>query len=94
MEANLTRYDIWAEGDRHESELIVEQSESGEWVKFADVKESLSKSHNTGSPKLPTLAEVEMEVQRKIWRDGLINTSFDITELVYNFIGRQLRASA
>ena len=49
MDANLTRYDIWVEGDSHESELIVEESESGEWVKFADIKESLSKSHNKQS---------------------------------------------
>jgi len=49
MEANLTRYDIWVEGDCHESELVVEKSESGEWVKFADAKESLSKSRNSKS---------------------------------------------
>ena len=52
MDANLTRYDIWVEGDSHESELIVEESESGEWVKFADIKESLSKSHNKQSTPL------------------------------------------
>jgi len=51
MEANLTRYTCFLRDDGHSIAALMVPSDTGEYVKFADIKESLSKSHNTGSPK-------------------------------------------
>ena len=39
----MKRYNIWAEGDPHESELIIEENRLGKWVKFADLKDIKSR---------------------------------------------------
>jgi len=44
--SNLTRYFIFAEGDPHESELVVVADKSGEWVKFDDIKGLLNSTPN------------------------------------------------
>jgi hypothetical protein len=49
-------------------------------------------STNKPMPKLPTLAECQTEVQSQIWGGGFKGTSSNITEIVYNFISRQLSA--
>jgi hypothetical protein len=38
----IDRYSIYAEGDPHESELIITADDTGEWVKFDDINEYLS----------------------------------------------------
>ncbi len=51
-------------------------------------------STNTGmlvSPKLPTLAECQAHVQRELWGSHAIASSVTTTELVYDFISRQLQ---
>jgi hypothetical protein len=58
-------------------------------LKFA---EALKPSHNKPMPKLPTLAECQTEIQSQIWGGGFKGTSSNITEIVYNFICRQLSA--
>jgi hypothetical protein len=58
------------------------------------VVEARTTANNTGSPKLPTLAECQAHVQSELWsRPGAIST-ITTTECVYNFICRQLRAGA
>ena len=47
---------------------------------------------NKPMPKLPTLAECQNEVQSCVWGGGFKGTSSNITEIVYNFISRQLSA--
>jgi hypothetical protein len=37
----IDMYDIYAEGDPHESSLVVERSEHGEWMKREDVAMAL-----------------------------------------------------
>jgi hypothetical protein len=49
MEANLTRYTCFLRDDGHSIAALMVPSDTGEYVKFADVKESLSKSHNKQS---------------------------------------------
>ena len=57
-----------------------------------NVSEALNSSHNKPMPKLPTLAECQTEVQSRVWGGGFVGTSSNITEIVYNFISRQLSA--
>jgi hypothetical protein len=53
MEANLTRYTCFLRDDGHSIAALMVPSDTGEYVKFADVKESLSKSHNKQSTPCP-----------------------------------------
>ena len=39
----MKRYNIWAEGDTHESELVIEEYSLGKWVKFEDLKDIKSR---------------------------------------------------
>jgi hypothetical protein len=63
--------------------------------KLADTAEALKPSHNTGSPKLPSLEECleEFGVNHELWSDGQRLTHSYVTK-VYEFIARQLRAGA
>ena len=50
MDANLTKYDCETEGSNYTGCYgVMRQSDDGEYVKFADVKGPLSKSHNSAS---------------------------------------------
>jgi hypothetical protein len=52
-------------------------------------------THNTGSPKLPTLVEVQNYVEmHHPWAPVVEEREGDLIELVYDFICRQLLASA
>jgi hypothetical protein len=51
METNLTRYTCFLRDDGHSIAALMVPSDTGEYVKFADVKESLSTSHNKPSTK-------------------------------------------
>ena len=50
------------------------------------------KSYNTGIPKLPSLEECHREVQSHVWGGKFVAKSSNITEIVYEFIVRQLQA--
>ena len=57
-----------------------------------DNEESPVTSTNKPMPKLPTLEEVQKEVQSIVWGGGFLGTSSNITEIVYKFICRKLSA--
>lgn len=58
---------------------------------IADVQKT---SHNTGSPKLPTLVEVKAHVQGKMQVAIYECIGSHVIEWVYDYICRQLRAGA
>jgi hypothetical protein len=70
---------------------------SGTGVRCMDVapipEEAPSASANTGSPKLPTLEECTKEAQAFALYD-LTYREYGVVRTVYDFICRQLRASA
>jgi len=49
MDVNLTRYDYKVTSDMYGTHARMEECDDGEFVKFEDVKESLSTSPNTAS---------------------------------------------
>lgn len=54
----------------------------------------LGTTPNTGSPKLPTLVEVQAAAQREMWKGSFDGRSMSIVKATYDYICRQLRASA
>jgi hypothetical protein len=96
MARQIQRYEIGPAIISNEAVAVVRLSDSGEWVLWSDVAPILAEvdkpAHNTGSPKLPTLAECQAHVQREMWGSHMLANSTSITERVYDFICRQLSA--
>jgi hypothetical protein len=57
MDANLTRYEYRVTHDACGTYARMEECDDGEFVKFADVVESLSTSHNKPSAEIAALAD-------------------------------------
>ena len=94
---NLTRYDLANSCDSGCKCHMMEQPE-GVYVKFYDIEKILT-AHNTGSPKLPLFEEIWNTLKHEIYNpsDNLGGVEYLIkgqAERVYEFIERQLRASA
>ena len=75
-----------------ECRLIKRQLHAWQLIRAA-LAESTNSSPNTGSPKLPTLEEVESHVHDVTMRGSYCGHPSKI-ELAYDFICRQLRAGA
>jgi hypothetical protein len=60
MDANLTRYTVSLRDEGHRIAALMVPSDTGEYVKFADVMELLSKSHNKQSEQCPHYTECNL----------------------------------
>jgi hypothetical protein len=74
----------------------MQKIDNGGWVKFADIKDfAPSASHNTGSPKLPTLEECyKVALESQFGQVSLSQVKVNMLTAVYEFICRQLRTGA
>lgn len=68
--------------------------DNGGWVKFSEIKVLLQTAQNTGSPKLPTWEEVYKWAMDSHGTPDLDHDRYAILRGCYEFICRQLRASA
>ena len=69
-------------------------SEMCEYIKFDDIKEFLKPTANTGSPKLPTIEEVNHAVFSSYINIGKCPSTRKVINDTYDYIVGQLRAGA